>query len=343
MQDNFWIQKNILITGHTGFKGSWLALVLKTHGANVFGISLSEKIGIYETIQNNEIFKSELFSNICGDLTKIEEFILKNEIEIVFHFAAQSLVPTAVIKPQETLNTNIIGTYNILEVCNNVNSIKSIVVATTDKVYFNTEIFNVETDQLGGNEIYSISKVAGENIIKYFINEKLNNNLNISIVRSGNVIGGGDRGEGRLVTDIVKSINKEIVLNVRNPNGIRPWQDILDSIDGYMKVAKYTYSERKSEIFNLNSEENNNYSVKEIIKLFNSSCGREIDVSYENLDAFFETQFLRLNSQKAKNLLDWHPKVSIKESIDKIVQWEKHFQNTKNDVVSVEQIKKYYF
>ncbi len=268
MKNDFWKNKKVLITGHTGFKGSWLSLVLKNFGAKVYGVSHKKGPGVYNIIKLSEIFEEELISNITDNFEEVNTFVNKIKPEIIFHFAAQSLVPYAYLKPKETIETNILGTYNILNISNSCKSVKTLIIATTDKVYLNSDEWNTEESFLGGKEFYSVSKVAAEEIISSFKSLYKRNDLNISIIRSGNVIGGGDRGENRLTTDVLNSIINEKPITIRNPNSIRPWQYILDSLDGYIKAAEYSTLKNKSEIFNLNSEHNNKYTVEYLIEKY---------------------------------------------------------------------------
>lgn len=340
--NSFWKNKKVLITGHTGFKGAWLSEVLNFFGSQVYGLSIKPEKGIYETINTKNVFKDEEFADIVKQSKKIENFFLKTKPEIVFHFAAQSLVPSAAKFPQKTLKTNILGTFNMLELCNKIESVNSLIIATTDKVYNNSETWNRETSPLGGKEIYSISKVSAELLIENFINNLLRNNLKISIVRSGNVIGGGDRGKGRLFNDLLYSIINNKPLKIRNLNGIRPWQDILDSLSGYIKVAEYTDKERISEIFNLNSKTNNKYTVENLINIYKEQWGDELNYFLEKNNFLHESSELRLDSSKAEKLLKWKPVKSIDTSIKNIVEWEKNYIINKSNLVSIKQITEYF-
>ncbi len=340
---NLWKDKKILITGHTGFKGSWLSLVLKSFGAKLYGLSKSSKAGIYEDLNLNNIFEEESFLDISNNPEKLGMFIQKINPEIVFHLAAQSLVPYAYHNPKETYETNIIGTYNVLEKSNKVENIKVIVISTTDKVYLNSEKWNSEDDDLGGREPYSTSKVATEFIIDDFKNIFSRNDLNISIVRSGNVIGGGDRAEKRLLNDLIYSIINKKTMHIRNPNGIRPWQDILDSVSGYLKVGEYTFQKNVSEIFNLNSKPNNEYTVERIINDFINIWGSDVDLSINEEKNLNESEILRLDSTKAEKILKWTPKISLEESLTNIVKWEKDNIENKAMDTSLEQIQDYFF
>lgn len=338
---NYWKNKKVLITGHTGFKGSWLSLILNYFGAEVYGVSDKPYKGIYSTLNKN-IFSSEIFTDITSNNKLIENYIRANEINFIFHFAAQSLVPYAINNPVLTLNTNIIGTYNILEIAQNCKCVENLIIATTDKVYKNSDEWNTESSTLGGKEIYSISKVTAENITKYFINELSRNDLKICIIRSGNVIGGGDRGLGRLIPDLIQASVANKAFDIRNPSGIRPWQDILDSLNGYLLAAQFTDINKVSEVFNLNSKKNNFYTVKQVIEIFSKAWGEELKINIDEKNKINESSFLRLDSSKAEKMLNWIPKLSIEDSIKNIVKWEKAYLNNQSEITTLNLIKEYF-
>jgi len=342
MENNFWKDKKVLITGHTGFKGSWLSLLLKNFEAKVYGVSHKKGVGVYDIINLSQIFEEELISNIICDLEEINSFVNKIKPEIIFHFAAQSLVPYAYLQPKETIETNMLGTYNILNISNSCKSIETLVIATTDKVYLNSDEWNTEESPLGGKEFYSISKVGAEQIIASFKNLYKRHDLNISIIRSGNVIGGGDRGEKRLTTDVLNSIINKKPITIRNPNSIRPWQYILDSLDGYIKAAQYSTLHNESEIFNLNSEHNNSYTVEYLIEKYKSVWESKIKIEAERDNNLTESFVLRLDSSKAKKILNWNPKVLIDETIENIVNWEKYHLKSGSIEYSIKEINNYY-
>ena len=225
---------------------------------------------------------------------------------------------------------------------NSCKSVKTLIIATTDKVYLNSDEWNTEESSLGGKEFYSISKVAAEQIISSFKSLYKRNDLNISIIRSGNVIGGGDRGENRLTTDVLNSIINEKPITIRNPNSIRPWQYILDSLDGYIKAAEYSTLKNKSEIFNLNSEHNNKYTVEYLIEKYKLLWKSKIKIEVKRENDLTESFVLRLDSSKARKILNWEPKVLIDETIENIVNWEKHHLNSQSIEYTINEINNYY-
>lgn len=325
LENNFYSKKKVLITGHTGFKGSWLALVLKQFGSEVYGLSdYSINSGLYEEIKNKQIFSDEEKVDI-NNSELINHYFKKYEFDLVFHFAAQGIVSKAKKYPLNTLKTNILGTFNILEAVNNCESIDSIVIATTDKVYADHDSKNTEDFKLGGSEFYSASKASAEHVINAFIKSYKRKDLNVSVVRSGNVLGGGDYGADRITTDVVNSIksNKKIVL--RNPNSIRPWQYVLDSIYGYLLVCKYSSKNNLNEIFNLNSSEANKYTVLELTKALTEYWGTYENqlTKEESTQSFYESKILTIDSSKAKQILGWSPIYNFEDMCKSIVEYEK--------------------
>lgn len=321
---NFFSNKNILITGHSGFKGSWLSSVLNHFGANVFGLSdFSVESGYYIEVKNNFSLKE-----LKGDITN-QKFVNKifdnYKFHIVFHFAAQGLVSKAFEYPLETIKTNILGTYNILESCNRNKEINTLIVATTDKVYKNHNENNSENFELGGNEFYSASKASSELLIDAFKNTRKRDNLNIGIIRAGNVLGGGDYGQNRIVTDILSSLKGGHKLLLTNPSSIRPWQYILDCINGYLMIAEYCTNSKEDEIFNLSSNENNQVNVEtlanKLVEFWKPS--KEIKVLAKENKIFKESDILKIDSSKAYSILNWKPKYNIDNICKSIVDYEK--------------------
>ena len=339
--EDFWKDKVVIITGHTGFKGSWLTLFLKHLGAEVHGISREKKNGIYEKAKIGEICSSENFLDISNfDTSEIEKIIKSISPDVVFHFAAQSLVIKSYEDPKDTIYSNIIGTYNIMESVNASNC-RSLVIATTDKVYKYPEKNNIETSELGGKDFYSSTKVSAELLIQSYISSAKRSELSISVVRSGNVIGGGDRSENRLLTDLVDSLLNSTDFHLRMPKSIRPWQYILDSLSGYLLIAERTFINNESEIYNLNSDLNNSYNTESIAKLMIQNWGTENKIIIKNEDQYKEVKELVINSGKAKEKLDWVPKYEMEEIIQEIINWEKNYIKVEGPEFSLKQIKKY--
>ena len=329
--ENFWKFKNILITGHSGFKGSWLTILLKKLGANITGISL-------DTDKNESLFYAANINKICenhfcdiNNKTNLEKIILKNEPDIIFHLAAQPLVIESYKKPLSTLKTNIIGTSNLLEIIRKSNKTKVVVIITSDKVYsnLNDEKFFEEKSILGGKDIYSASKAACELIVNAY-NHSFLNNLNISTARAGNVIGGGDWADNRLIPDIMRSIKLKKTLDIRNPTFTRPWQHVLDPIMGYLILAQKMWHNKINTAFNFGPKSKKKYSVKDIVLIAKKKFP-ELNLNFvKNYNGPNEARALQLNASKAKKILSFYPTFSFEQSIDRTFNWYYKFYKGNN-------------
>ena len=323
----FWNKKKIFITGHTGFKGTWLCIVLNHLNSRVHGYALKpEKNSLF----NKSKIVKELASNTYSDinnLTKLKKEIKQSKPEIVFHLAAQPLVLESYNKPLKTFSTNIIGTLNLLECIREIKSIKSVVIVTTDKVYKVKKRGGeyVELDELGGSDPYSASKVGAEIVVdsyikSFFYNSSLQNR--VSTARAGNVVGGGDFSKNRLVPDIFRAINKKKKLTIRNPNYIRPWQHVLDPLMGYLILAEKQY---KNQINNYDHSWNfgpNKNNFKKVIDVVNFIKKKErLNYKLVKNSKFKETKILKLNSLKAKKKLHWVSKWDLSETLNKTIDW----------------------
>jgi len=332
----FWSKKKVLITGHTGFKGSWLSIILTYLNSTVDGYSLKpKKNSLFNKSMILQKLNSNTYANI-NDPTRLKKKIRDCKPEIIFHLAAQPLVIESYKDPLKTLNTNIIGTANLLNSIRNIKSIKSVVIITTDKVYKikkDNKLYK-ELDQLGGFDPYSASKVGTEIVVESFIKSFFrNSNLKnkISTARAGNVIGGGDFSENRLIPDIIHAINNKKKLKIRNPNHIRPWQHVLDPLMGYLILAEKQYSNKvdnKEHAWNFGPNKNNFKKVIDIVKYIKSSQQFEYILTKNNIN-FKETEILKLNSLKAKKKLNWTSKWNLAKSITKTLEWNK---NTKKGI-----------
>lgn len=338
----FWNQKKVLITGHSGFKGIWLSIILKELGANVYGLSKENlNSDLYNFSTNKDIFTEEHFIDLSSTSAEELKDILDNKkFDIVFHLAAQSLVPEAFKNPLDTLKVNIFGTFHVLMACVQNNLTKSIVVSTTDKVYRDSFSHNNEDSPLGGHEFYSSSKVSQEMIVDAFKN--YSEKIKISIVRSGNVLGPGDGAKGRIVTDIINALKSNGEIELRQPYSIRPWQDILDSLYGYLLVAQSNFINNKSNKYNLNSEINNEVTVKEITEKFISKWGSSSKVVELENKKFYESEELRLDSSKAINELGWSSTMDIDLIVEKICEWELAESTELKEKLIKNQIKNYF-
>jgi len=321
MDKVFWENKNILITGHSGFKGCWLALILNQYGAKVFGISNNSNSSKLYNLHSKNYLEKEYTLDISKKCTEFENIFIENNFDVIFHLAAQSIVSEAKNNPSLTLKTNILGTFNILEMVDKYASDSALIVSTTDKVYRNSEIENTEDDVLGGKEFYSMSKVASENVIDTYLNS-INNNLNVTVIRSGNVLGPGDNAKDRLIPDLVESLKSKKNIILRNPNSIRPWQYVLDSLFGYILAAEKSIKSSVHGKFNLNSEKNSHFKVIDIAKKMNKIWGAEVEIKIEKNKDIEDAAVLRLDSSKAKNILGWHSDTSMDEILFTIYKWE---------------------
>ena len=323
----FWSKKKVFITGHTGFKGSWLCIILTYLDSTINGYSLKPK---KNSLFKKSMISKDLKSNTYADINNIKT--LKNKLkrckpEIVFHLAAQPLVLESYEKPLKTFNTNIMGTLNLLESIRGVKSIKSVVIITTDKVYKiskNNKSYK-EIDELGGHDPYSASKVCTEIVVdsyikSFFKNTGLQNK--VSTARAGNVIGGGDFSKYRLIPDIIYAINNNTKLNIRNPNHIRPWQHVLDPLMGYLTLAEKQFKNKinnEKHAWNFGPSRNNFQKVIDIIKHIKKS--EKLKYTLIKNIKFKETNILKLSSLKAKNKLHWVSKWNLSESLAKTLEW----------------------
>lgn len=348
--ENFFKGKNILITGHTGFIGSWMAIWLSELGANVIGYALppySEKTNYVVSDLEHKI--TSYLADI-RDFDKISHVFQKEQPEIIFHLAAQPIVRRSYHIPKETFDINVGGTVNIFENFRKHNESKLLINVTTDKVYENKESKEgyKESDRLGGYDPYSSSKACSELITSafktpYFNDPSLKNQKIVSSARSGNVIGGGDWQEDRLIPDCMRAIleNKEIV--IRNPKSIRPWQYVLEPIRGYLMLAKEMgkFDIKYSGAWNFGPEELNILTVEEIVKRIITYLkkGSYTMQSPKDYTALHETKILKLNSTKSNTLLKWKSVLTPDQMIKFTSDW--YIEETVDYEFNVNQIKEY--
>lgn len=326
MFDNeFWTNKKVFITGHTGFKGSWISIWLSSIGAHVKGYSLEplSKPNLFELADLESILESEI-NDIC-DYEKLSKSILDFDPDILIHMAAQPLVRKSYRDPLETFNTNVIGTANVLEVAKHCKNVKAIINVTTDKCYENKELANSfkEDDPLGGHDPYSASKACAELVSSAFKNSYLKElNIGIATVRAGNVIGGGDWAEDRLVPDILRTIASNSDMCIRNPDATRPWQHVLEPLAGYILLAENLYNNplKYSSAWNFGPEEDDikpvSWIADQILKNFPRSNWIKDNGNHPH-----EASLLQLDISKSKNNLGWQPKWNIDQAIEKILEW----------------------
>ncbi len=322
---DFFKRKKIFITGHTGFKGSWLAYILYLAGARITGYSLKPK----NKNDNFHLLKlNKKIINYYGDVRdekKLNKAVKKCNPDIIFHLAAQALVKESYISPKFTFSTNMLGTLNILDIIVNQRSLKSAVIITSDKCYKNFERKSgySENDEIGGEDPYSASKAAAENIFlsysKSFFKNK--NNLGLASVRAGNVIGGGDWSKDRIIPDLVKSIinNKKFI--IRNPKSTRPWQHIFDLLNGYLILSKKIYGSNKfNGSWNFGPDKKH-ITVSEVIANFIKIIKINKKFYNQNNKKIKETKLLSLNINKSKKFLKWKPKLSTYQTLKITAEW----------------------
>jgi len=345
---SFWKDKKVLITGHTGFKGSWLALWLIQLGAKVSGISLppDTRPSLFDQLK----ISSQLEYNFLEDIrnqSSLDEHVATIKPDIAFHLAAQPLVRESYKDPLGTWKTNVIGSLNVLQSLYKLNNFCAVIMVTTDKVYKSKEwVYGYrENDQLGGFDPYSASKAACEIAVESFrssfclVKEKESSRLAIATARSGNVIGGGDWSKDRIVPDAIRSLNKGLAISIRNPNSTRPWQHVLEPLSGYMILAKKLFgsnynldkydADYYASSFNFGPNLESNKKVSELVdKILFYWPGKW---NFQNeITNMHETNKLFLNIDKSFNLLNWKPKWDFETTVSRTVNWYEKFY--KNDI-----------
>ena len=327
--------KTVLVTGHTGFKGSWLSIWLRELGANVVGYALEP----YTVRDNFDMSKvgSMMVSNIgdIRDYERLRSVVDEFRPEIVFHLAAQSLVRLSYEQPKLTYDTNIGGTVNLLECCRLADSVRVIINVTSDKCYENKEWSRgyKEDDSMGGYDPYSSSKGSSELITSAYRDSFFNirdydkHKKAIASVRAGNVIGGGDWREDRLVPDSIRALRNNETIGIRSPRSVRPWQYVLDPLRGYLLLASRMYvdGERYSGAWNFGPDHESNITVEELVKSLIRHWGKGEfkDLSNRLSNEPHEAKSLILDASKAMNLLNWSPTLNVNEAIEYTVNWYK--------------------
>jgi CDP-glucose 4,6-dehydratase len=346
---SFWKGKRVLITGHTGFKGSWLSLWLHSYGAEVYGLSLDPPTvpNLFSLANISNFLTFEKRINI-GDEERVLSTFLEFNPEIVFHLAAQALVRESYNQPSYTFTTNTLGTAFVCEAIRKTPSVKVAVMITTDKVYDNREWLYPyrEIDVLGGDEPYSASKACAEMIINSyrssFLTEK---NISISSVRAGNVIGGGDWSKDRLIPDAIRAFVSNKTLHIRNPDAIRPWQHVLDVLCGYLLLAEKQWSDPfpYARAWNFAPDNGGEATVGDIAEYLVELWGGGAHFSIvPSSDGPFETGVLRLDSSMARTHLGWRSKWSLHNALEKTIEWYKYWYCGGNlQEYSLNQIKLY--
>ena len=325
-----WNGRRVLLTGHTGFKGSWLSLWLQQLGAEVCGIAL--KPAIVSLFQDANVALG--MRSVTGDILDadtLKRTFLEHRPEIVFHLAAQSLVRKSYEDPLGTYSTNVMGTANVLDAARSVQSVRAIVVVTTDKCYENQEWEwpYRETDPLGGYDPYSNSKACAELVVSAYRNSFFNkaeydrHGVGIASVRAGNVIGGGDWAEARLVPDIIRAFQEKRPVVIRNPRAIRPWQHVLEPLRGYLTVAESLceHGSANGEAWNFGPYQSDTQPVEWIVRELANAWGEDIQWRMDEIQQPHEAHNLKLDWSKAEARLGWRPTLRLKDALAITSAW----------------------
>lgn len=324
--------KKIFLTGHTGFKGTWLAAILYKLGAQIKGYALAPT----DSKPFHDLFDSGSFiESVIADIRdkeRLKDEILSFQPDFIFHLAAQPLVLRSYEIPAETFEVNVVGTANLLEAVKELNKKCSIIIVTTDKVYENKEkdILYKEDDTLGGYDPYSASKACTEIVVSSFRNSFFNVNQfqihqkAIGSARAGNVIGGGDWSDNRIIPDVARALLNNEKIKVRSPGAVRPWQHVLEPLSGYLLLAGHLNNQpiQYSKPFNFGPLPGDHLTVKELVELAIRVWGKgEMEISGNNL--LHEAGLLKLDIQKAITELNWHPRLDAREAVEWTIEWYK--------------------
>jgi len=346
---NFWSGKKIFLTGHTGFKGGWLSLWLSSMGAKVAGFSLAPSTNpSFFEVANIESILEESFIEDVRNKDALASAMSKIQPDILIHMAAQPLVRSSYLDPLETYSTNVMGTVNVLDSARFVSSIKSIVIVTTDKCYENKEWSwgYRENDAMGGHDPYSSSKGCAELVTssyrRCFFSHK--DSASIATARAGNVIGGGDWSEDRVIPDAIRAFENHNPLTLRNPLSTRPWQHVLEPLSGYLVLAENLYVKGSpfDSAWNFGPMDRDARTVEEVVNLLINSWGQDAKWVKEGNEQPHEANFLKLDCSKARQHLGWIPKWSLEVAVNKIVEWQNAYRDCQNmQQFSLDQINQY--
>jgi CDP-glucose 4,6-dehydratase len=326
----FWRGKKVFITGHTGFKGSWLSLWLHKLGAEVTGYALepTTQMSLYESACIDNLIDSHIGD--VRDFAKLKQSLIDSKAEIVIHMAAQSLVRYSYAHPVETYATNVMGTVHLLEAVRDQKSVRAVVNVTTDKCYENKE-WNWgyrENEPLGGADPYSSSKACSEFVTRSYRSSFYKESAAIASARAGNVIGGGDWALDRLIPDIIRALSTNEPALIRNPRSIRPWQHVLEPLGGYLSLAQHLFEHGHgfAEAFNFGPEDSDAREVEWIVKYLVNNWSKSASYRIVNeTEAPHEATYLKLDCSKAKARLGWQPLMNLEEALSKVVAWYLNF------------------
>jgi CDP-glucose 4,6-dehydratase len=335
--DSFWCNKSVLLTGHTGFKGAWLAIWLHALGARVTGYALEPPTdpSLFQLARVGQLITSSVIADI-RDGQLLQEVVNAVKPEVVIHMAAQSLVRTSYSEPVATYATNVMGTVNLLEAVRHSPEVRAVINVTTDKCYENRELGSPfkEDEPMGGDDPYSSSKACSELLTKAWRRSFFNcsdgnrHQVAVATARAGNVIGGGDWAQDRLLPDFFRSVLAGNTIKIRNPQSIRPWQHVLEPLSGYLVLAERLYEQgaEVGESWNFGPAESGAQSVASVAECLCTRWGQGSRYELDRSDQPPEAGFLRLDSSKARSRLGWQPRWNLEKAIDATVDWVLQWQ-----------------
>ena len=337
LDTSFWKKRKVFITGHTGFKGGWLCLLLEQLGAKVWGYALkpSTEPSLCDIIEVKKIAKTTLAD--INDLSALKKAMRAASPEIVIHMAAQALVRESYAKPVDTYATNVMGTVHVLEAVKDCNSVRAVINVTTDKCYKNKQwIWSYrENEPLGGFDPYSTSKACSELVTSayrdsFFNPENYKNHgVALASARAGNVIGGGDWAKDRLIPDCVRAVMNGEKILIRNPKSVRPWQHVLEPLTGYLMLAEKLYNKgpQFGEAWNFGPSEDDMKPVNWIASKISLQLGGSLDLLKSGKKGrLHEAATLKLDSSKARQVLCWHPRWNLEKAVDMTLEWYSAWQ-----------------
>ena len=322
---NFFEGKRVFLTGHTGFKGAWLSVMLNQLGANVYGYSLPPEDNSLFIEAGIHQFVDGQFSDIM-DRSELHASLVRFQPEIIIHMAAQPLVSEGYKAPVETIETNVVGTAMLLDIARSLSNLETILVVTSDKCYENKDQSHafVEEDRLGGKDPYSASKAMQELVVATYQSSFFSDNTtpNLISARAGNVIGGGDVCRDRLVPDLLRCVSSSKLLRLRNPQATRPWQHVLEPLSGYLRYIEYSSNAKVERVDTLNfgPKDNSVITVQELVRIFEKYLKEPFDIE-EVQGSFDEAKVLKLNISKSEDKIHWEPLLGIEDAVKLTVEF----------------------